>query len=86
MKAKAETRGTARCEDCIFGRAVTIADKDKRGKVTATRQMCECHVARPTRFGFPVVQLDDFCGCHVSAATAERTFAGMVMTATIVNA
>lgn len=78
MKEKQETRGTARCAGCLFGRPVTVVDKDKSGKETARREMCECHVARPTRYGFPTVRLDDFCACHVCAATAERTFAGLV--------
>ena len=39
--------------------------------------MCECHVARPTRYGFPTVRLDDFCALHVCAKTLERTFAGL---------
>lgn len=77
-KTAKDTRGTAKCENCIFGRAVMIIDKDKSGKETARRDMCECHVARPTRYGFPVVRLDDFCACHVSARSAERTFAGLV--------
>lgn len=78
MKTPHETLNTAKCETCIFGRKVTICDKNKKGKVTNERQMCECHVARPTRYGFPVVRLDDFCACHVEAETAERTFAGLV--------
>lgn len=77
-KKASETRGTAKCENCIFGRGVTIVDKDKSGKETARRDMCECHVARPTRYGFPVVRLDDFCALHVSAASGERTFAGLL--------
>lgn len=75
------TKGTAKCASCAFGRAVTIIDYDKHGKQTGTRDMCECHVARPTRNGFPVVRLDDFCSCHVDATTFERTFAGLVATA-----
>ena len=78
MKVKKDTRGTARCADCLFGRPVTIVDKNKKGEVTAQREMCECHVARPTRYGFPTVRLDDFCSCHVCAETVERTFAGLV--------
>lgn len=78
MKEKQDTRGTARCADCLFGRPVTITDKAKDGTVRATREMCERHVARPTRYGFPTVQLDDFCSCHVDAQTFERTFAGLV--------
>ena len=78
-KTAKDSRGTAKCENCIFGRAVTVIDKDKSGKETARREMCECHVARPTRYGFPIVRLDDFCACHVCAATTERTFAGLVV-------
>lgn len=78
MKTPHETLNTAKCETCIFGREITIADKAKDGQVVNRRQMCECHVARPTRYGFPVVRLDDFCACHVDAKTAERTFAGLV--------
>ena len=77
-KKACETRGTAKCANCIFGRGVTIVDKDKSGKETARRDMCECHVARPTRYGFPVVRLDDFCALHVHAASGERTFAGLL--------
>ena len=35
MKEKKDTRGTARCADCLFGRPVTVVDKDKSGKETA---------------------------------------------------
>ena len=82
-KKASETRGTAKCAGCLFGRPVTVVDKDKSGKETARREMCECHVARPTRYGFPCVRLDDFCACHVDAKTTERTFAGLVMPGTI---
>ena len=78
-KKASETRGTAKCASCLFGRPVTVVDRDKSGKETARREMCECHVARPTRYGFPTVRLDDFCACHVDAATNERTFAGLVV-------
>ncbi len=81
-KIKKETRGTASCVGCMFGRPVTIVDHDKAGKETDRREMCECHVARPTRYGFPCVRLDDFCALHVDAKTAERTFAGLAPTAT----
>lgn len=77
-KKASETRGTAKCANCIFGRPVTISDRDKSGKETNRRDMCECHVARPTRYGFPVVRLDDFCALHVDAASGERTFAGLL--------
>ena len=53
-KKASETRGTAKCASCLFGRPVTVIDKDKSGKETARRKMCECHVARPTRYGFPI--------------------------------
>lgn len=78
MKKAKDPRGTARCIDCLFGRPATIVDKDKDGKETARREVCECHVARPTRYGFPCVRPDDYCSCHVDAATGERTFAGLV--------
>lgn len=81
-REKKETRGTAKCAECIFGRPVTVVDHDKAGKETARREMCECHVARPTRYGFPCVRLDDFCALHVDAKTAERTFAWLAPTAT----
>lgn len=81
MKKPHETLNTAQCATCIFGRKVTIADKNKKGEVINSREMCECHVARPTRYGFPVVRLDDFCACHVEASTAERTFAGLITNA-----
>lgn len=80
-KAK-ETLGTARCDGCLFGRLVVVVDKDKSGKETDRREMCECHVARPTRYGFPCVRMDDFCALHVDAKTGERTFAGLVMPST----
>jgi len=84
MREKKEARGTARCSECLFGRPVTVSDRDKSGKETARREMCECHVARPTRYGFPLVRLDDFCACHVDAKTNERTFAGLVIPGTVV--
>ena len=82
-KIKKETLGTARCAECLFGRGVTITDYNKAGKVTDKREMCECHVSRPTRYGFPVVRTDDFCACHVDAKTGERTFAGLAPVATV---
>ena len=33
-KTAKDTRGTAKCETCIFGRPVTISDRDKSGKET----------------------------------------------------
>ncbi len=86
MKKASETRGTARCAGCLFGRPVTVIDRDKAGKETARREMCECHVARPTRYGFPTVRLDDFCALHVDAQSGERTFAGLVPGGAIVTA
>ena len=85
-REKKETLGTARCARCLFGRPVTVIDHDKKGAETGRREMCECHVARPTRYGFPVVRLDDFCACHVEAASAERTFAGLVMPGAVMSA
>lgn len=71
MREARDTRGTAKCAECIFGRLVTIIDAE------VVREICECHVARPTRFGFPTVRPDDFCALHVDAVTCERTFAGL---------
>lgn len=78
MKEKQDTRGTIRCADCLFSRITTITDKGKDGTAIATREICKCHVDRPTRHGFPTVQLDDFCSCHVDAHDLEATFAGLV--------
>ena len=78
-KEVGEAREVARCDGCLFGRGVTLEDRDKRGRLTGRRRMCECHVARPTRSGFPVVRPDDFCALHVGALTGERTFAGLVV-------
>ena len=78
MKLIKENHGAARCEECIFGRCVVIVDTNKRGEEISRRELCECHVARPTRYGFPTVRRDDFCSCHVSAKTSERTFAGLL--------
>lgn len=67
------------CLNCAFGRQVTVVTEDKKsGKETDRRNMCECHVARPTRFGFPVVRLDDFCSFHADPKTGERAYAGLV--------
>lgn len=82
MREARDTRGTARCIECLFGRAITIVDKPRKTKANPdpadiVREMCECHVARPTRFGFPTVRPDDFCALHVDAVTCERTFAGL---------
>lgn len=78
MTTKDDNGNGARCAECLFGRLVLVADKDKRGVETGRREMCECHVARPTRTGFPVVRPDDFCALHVDADTMDRTFAGLV--------
>lgn len=77
-RTKLPTRGTATCAGCMFGRAITIEDTNKKGEVVATRELCECHVSRPTCKGWPAVRPDDYCAFHVDAATAERTFAGLV--------
>jgi hypothetical protein len=65
---------TADCTELEIG---SYEDK-KSGKETDRRNMCECHVARPTRFGFPVVRLDDFCSFHADPKTGERAYAGLV--------
>ena len=83
MKNAKDTNGTACCALCMFGRHVTIVDQDKGGSEKARREMCECHVARPTRYGFPVVRLDDFCGLHVDVRTGEKTFAGLIPSAAL---
>ena len=73
------TRCGAICANCLFGRGVTVIDRDKAtGNEVGRRDVFECHVARPTRFGFPCVRPDDFCSLHVSASNCERTFAGLV--------
>lgn len=77
MKTAQPTKNCERCDECLFGRAVTITVKTGKGK-DATEEavpMCECHVARPTRYGFPTVRPDDFCSYHVDADTRERSFA-----------
>lgn len=78
MKNKKQTRGTATCAGCMFGRAFTLTDTNKKGEVVAEREMCECHVSRPTSKGWPTVRPDDYCALQVDAETAERTFAGLV--------
>lgn len=68
----------ARCDECLFGRIVTmVAVKDGKS-VQIGPERCECHVARPTGHGFPCVRRDDWCSLHVSAAKGERTFSGLV--------
>lgn len=54
-----------KCSQCIFARV----SEDGR---------CECHVARPTKTGFPSVNADDFCSLHVNAISGKRTFASYV--------
>lgn len=67
---------SARCDGCLFGRKVIIV---KRGPVDKDgNARCECHVARPTSHGFPVVRCDDWCSYHVGARTHERTFGGII--------
>ena len=80
MRTAESNKSRERCDECLFGRAVTITVKKGKGK-DATEEavpMCECHVARPTRYGFPVVRPDDFCSYHVDADTCERSFAGLI--------
>lgn len=66
------------CSNCVFGRPVTVVVEGKDGKEKSRSEMCECHVSRPTRFGFPVIRPDDFCAWHVNATTLERTYAGLL--------
>ena len=65
----------ARCDECLFGRKIQVVKRGPKDKSDNIR--CECHVARPTSHGFPVVRCDDWCAFHVSAATHERTFNGL---------
>ena len=70
---------TATCAGCLFSRLVSIpkrGPKPRDGHDNSS-PMCECHVARPTSHGFPIVRRDDFCSCHVDADTHERTFANL---------
>lgn len=73
-------KGAATCAGCLFGRAVEVVGTCGCASATPPVKMCECHVARPTRFGFPVVRPDDFCALHVDAKTRNRTFAGLAPT------
>lgn len=66
------------CDNCLFGRLVTVVEKDKSGKELNRLDMCECHVSRPTVRGFPVVRRDDFCALHVDRGTLARTYAEIV--------
>lgn len=76
MKIAGKNTKCAHCAECLFGRPVTVIEgKDKE---QTKREMCECHVARPTRSGFPLVRLDDFCSHHVDRVSGERTYAGFV--------
>lgn len=68
----------ARCDGCLFGRCVTVTIT-RGSEVIGQEERCECHVARPTREGFPCVRRDDWCSLHVEAKTRERTFGGVVM-------
>lgn len=86
MKIAKDTRGTAQCSSCVFGRCVTIVDTDKKGHEISRHDCYECHVARPTRYGFPVVRKDDFCALHVDATTLEQTFKGLVSAGATVTA
>ena len=84
-------RRASRCDNCLFGFVAEITREKKRmgrkpklaeGETPPPPEMitttvCECHVARPTKFGFPKVRLDDFCSMHVNADTLERTYAGL---------
>ena len=64
---------SAKCARCLFARLVAVPNDDYGN----ASKMCECHVARPTSHGFPIVRRDDFCSCHVDAETHERTFANL---------
>lgn len=57
------------CAKCLFGRLVS---SEARGIY------CECHIARPTTYGFPIVRPDDFCGQHVDERGTFRTFAAVI--------
>lgn len=75
------TKAKPTCVGCMFGKMATIVCHDKNGAETDRREVCECHVARPTRYGFPTVRHDDFCALHVDAKTGARTFKGLAPTA-----
>lgn len=79
MRKAEQGKAIERCDGCIFGRPIIIEVKRGKGADAKKEQipMCECHVARPTRNGFPTVRLDDFCSLHVDAETCERSFAGL---------
>ena len=64
----------AKCEQCLFGFKLYA----KNGDGTMNAVKIECHVARPTKSGFPVVRFEDYCSFHVNGETGERTFAGLV--------
>ena len=64
-----KAKSAATCMKCLFGRLV---ESEKKGIY------CECHVARPTQSGFPMVRPDDFCPLHVMVRSKKRTFAGLV--------
>ena len=67
----------ARCDECLFGRCVTVCEA-RHGNTTQNIDKCECHMARPTRLGFPLVRRDDWCSLHVDCYTGDRTFGGVV--------
>ena len=79
MRIAEQGKAIERCDGCLFGRPITIETKKGKGAdaKTESRPMCECHVARPTRYGFPTVRPDDFCSLHVDAETCERSFVGL---------
>lgn len=62
-------KSTSICAKCLFGRLVR---SDERGTY------CECHIVRPTSYGFPIVRPDDFCGQHVNDQGTFRTFAAVL--------
>lgn len=66
----------ARCDECLFGRCVTVCEA-RHGNAVQTIEKCECHMARPTKLGFPLVRRDDWCSLHVDCYTGDRTFGGV---------
>ncbi len=65
----------ARCDECLFGRNINC--EVLHGDTVEIVAKCECHLARPTKTGFPIVRPDDWCSLHVDNYTMERTFGGM---------
>ena len=49
----------------------------RHGNAVQTIDKCECHMARPTKLGFPLVRRDDWCSLHVDCYTGDRTFGGV---------